>query len=232
LEARPPYGGADVTPADLIVENARVRTLDPESPAASAVALLDGLIVAVGDRTETASWRGARTDVVDLAGATLLPGLVDSHLHPFLGTDQARCADLTGLRRLDEVLEACDRAFRTRDLLDSGAVLTLGSDWPVARFDPRRGMGWARLRREPGACDALPNGGDQALTPLEALAGYTTAPALTVGEQRLSGRIAPGFRADLTAMAADPVDTPADDLLDLPVVLTVVDGQIVHRADC
>lgn len=126
--------------------------------------------------------------------------------------------------------ERCDRAFRTRDILDTGALLTLGTDWPVARYDPRRAMAWARLRREPGARDAdacLPG---QALTALETLYGYTAAPALTVGEGALNGRIAPGYRADLTGFAADPVETGADDLLDLPVTLTVVDGEIVHYA--
>ena len=36
--------------------------------------------------------------------------------------------------------------------------------------------------------------------------------------------------ADLTAMAADPVDSPADDLVDVPIVLTLVDGEVVHRS--
>jgi predicted amidohydrolase YtcJ len=108
-------------------------------------------------------------------------------------------------------------------------VLALGSDWPVARFDPRRGMAWARLRREPGDRDALPYGGNQVLTPLESLAGYTTAAAATLGEAHLNGRIAPGYRADLTALELDPVEAAADELLDVPVALTVVDGEIVHR---
>jgi predicted amidohydrolase YtcJ len=126
--------------------------------------------------------------------------------------------------------ERCDRAFRMRDLIDSGARLTLGSDWPVARFDPRRGMAWARLRREPGERDGLPYNSDQVLTPLEALEGYTSGAAYTVSDERVSGRIAPGFRADLTALTDDPVEVPADDLTDVPVVLTVVDGEIVYRA--
>jgi hypothetical protein len=126
--------------------------------------------------------------------------------------------------------DRCDRAFRTRDLLDSGAVLTLGSDWPVARYDPRRGLAWAQLRREPGRSG--PGYGEaQALTAPEALAGYTTAPAFTVGEEHLNGRIAPGLRADLTAWGSDPVEVPADELLDVSVVLTVVDGEIVHRTN-
>ena len=49
------------------------------------------------------------------------------------------------------------------------------------------------------------------------------------GEQQVGGRIAPGMRVDLTGLAADPVDCPADELPDAPVRLTVVDGDVVFR---
>jgi predicted amidohydrolase YtcJ len=71
---------------------------------------------------------------------------------------------------------------------------------------------------------------EQALDGEAALAGYTTASALVVGEEHDGGRIAPGLRADLTGFAADPVDTPGDELVDLPVRLTVVGGRVVHQA--
>jgi predicted amidohydrolase YtcJ len=123
------------------------------------------------------------------------------------------------------------RAFRTGDLLRSGALVPLGSDWPVAPADPRYGMAWARLRRHPGLPTQPVFEPEQAMSASDALAGYTTAAAATVGETEIGGRIAPGLRADLTAFAADPVDLPADELPDLPVLLTVVDGKVVHRAD-
>ena len=122
------------------------------------------------------------------------------------------------------------RAFRTGDLIRAGAVLPLGSDFPVAPYDPRYGMAWARLRRRPGDRDALVLEPEQRLTGEQALAGYTTAAATVVGEDDRSGRIAPGMRADLTGFASDPVDTPADDLVDVPIRLTVVAGRVVHRA--
>jgi predicted amidohydrolase YtcJ len=125
--------------------------------------------------------------------------------------------------------ERCDRGFRTREILDSGAILALGSDWPVARFDPRLGMGWARLRRDAGHPELGQYNPEQALSGLETLAGYTTAPAVIVGESHRQGRIAPGFRADLSAFAEDPVEIDADELPTLPVVLTVVDGRVVFR---
>jgi predicted amidohydrolase YtcJ len=126
--------------------------------------------------------------------------------------------------------ERSGRAFRTAELRRSGAVLALGSDWPVAGHDPRQGMAWARLRRRPGdrtATGYLPH---QCLTALEALEGYTTQAALAVNDQGIAGRIAPGYRGDLTAFAGDLVECDADDLPDLPVAMTVVDGRMVWRA--
>jgi predicted amidohydrolase YtcJ len=126
--------------------------------------------------------------------------------------------------------ERTARAWRTRELLASGALLPLGSDWPVAQYDPRVGMAWARLRRMPGDRDAPVFEPEQALTGLQALAGYTLANAAVAGEDDVAGRIAPGFRADVTAFATDPADCDADELVDLAVLLTVVDGRVVHRA--
>ncbi|MFN8123982.1 MAG: amidohydrolase family protein [Thermoleophilia bacterium] len=114
-----------------------------------------------------------------------------------------------------------------RDLMDAGAVVALGSDWPVTPADPRVGMAWARLRRRPGSGDA-PYRPDQAMTGEEALAGYTAAAAWVAGEEAVSGRVAPGMRADLTGFAADPVTLPADELPALPVTLTVSAGEVTH----
>ncbi len=125
--------------------------------------------------------------------------------------------------------ERQQRAFRSGDLKRAGAVVALGSDWMVAPFDPRLGMAWARLRRRPGHPERPSILPEQRLTPLEALHGYTTLAAYTISEESISGRIKPGYRADLTAFAADPVDIDADALLDLPVLMTVVDGDIVYR---
>ena len=121
-------------------------------------------------------------------------------------------------------------AFRAQTLRSSGAILALGSDWMVAPFDPRLGMAWARLRRTPGRLEMPPRAGDQSLTALQTLEGYTTGAAATISEDDVSGRIKPGYRADLTGFAADPVETEADELLDLPVLMTIVDGRIVHEA--
>jgi predicted amidohydrolase YtcJ len=125
--------------------------------------------------------------------------------------------------------ERCERAFPIRSLRESGAAISLGSDWPVARYDAREGLAAARLRRPPGERDRAPYD-DQAIDGLAALEGYTTGAAFVGGDEHRLGRVRTGFCADLSVFAEDPVDCDADDLVDLPVILTVVDGEVVHRA--
>ena len=89
---------------DLILTRGNVITFDPGRPAASAVAITGGRITAVGDHDDVRQWRGNRTEVIDLDGATLTPGLTDSHMHPAMGLemtaglDLSGCTDLAGVR--------------------------------------------------------------------------------------------------------------------------------------
>jgi predicted amidohydrolase YtcJ len=123
-----------------------------------------------------------------------------------------------------------ERAFRTGDLARSGATLPLGSDWMVADYDPRYGLAWARLRRTPGERGRTPLLPAQALSAEQALLGYTVHAARVNGDEQVYGRLKPGLRADITAFAEDPVDADPDELPDVPVELTVVDGTIVFAA--
>ncbi|WP_338337874.1 amidohydrolase, partial [Xanthomonas citri] len=69
---------------DLVIRNARITTLDPRQPNATAIAVADGRIVAVGDDAQImALAKGART--IDAQGRRLLPGLNDSHTHLIRG---------------------------------------------------------------------------------------------------------------------------------------------------
>ncbi len=125
--------------------------------------------------------------------------------------------------------ERAGHGWRVRDLLDAGALVVLGSDWPVAHYDARAIMAAAQLRRPVEHDGAAPVGPDQALSPAQALAGYTRAPALATADAR-RGAIRVGAAADLTAVGTDPLAAPPADLAAAPVVLTVVDGVPVHRA--
>ena len=71
--------------ADLILHNAKVLTVDSNFSIRQAVAIKGNRIVMVGSSREVLeAERGARTRVIDLGGRTLLPGLIDSHLHPLM----------------------------------------------------------------------------------------------------------------------------------------------------
>ncbi|MBW8804673.1 MAG: amidohydrolase [Catenulisporales bacterium] len=67
--------------ADLIVRAGRIHTLDAAGTVASSLAVVGDEIAAVGDDRETAVLLGPSTEVVDLGGRTVVPGLHDSHLH-------------------------------------------------------------------------------------------------------------------------------------------------------
>ncbi|MFF6783200.1 amidohydrolase family protein [Streptomyces sp. NPDC012510] len=114
------------------------------------------------------------------------------------------------------------RGWRLRDLREAGAVVALGSDWPIAHHDARAVLATAR-----GPKGAASSGAG--LTGLQALEGCTTHAALAAGEGHTAGRIAEGFRADLTALGVDPVEAGADEVAEAPVLLTVTGGHVVHR---
>ena len=74
-------------PALTIFTARRIHTMDESLPVATAVAVADGRIVAVGSLDDMAPWREGRSVTVDerFAKQVLLPGLIDNHIHPFLG---------------------------------------------------------------------------------------------------------------------------------------------------
>ena len=127
--------------------------------------------------------------------------------------------------------ERAGRAFRCRDLADAGARLALGSDWPIAPFDPRGIIADAQLRRPHGHGEIAPVLPGQSLSARTALAGYTIRAAEAAGLADVSGRIRVGNRADLSSFGLDPLVATPDEFAQAPVPLTVVDGAVVHRAE-
>jgi len=69
----------------LILRNGRLTTLDEQRPTASAVAIAGDRIAAVGDEKEVMKLASSKTQVVDLAGRRVIPGLHDSHTHLIRG---------------------------------------------------------------------------------------------------------------------------------------------------
>ncbi|MGW7053201.1 amidohydrolase [Streptomyces sp. NPDC054887] len=99
------------TPADLVLVNARIHTVDARLPHARALAVRDGRIAWLGGDAGAARWTGPDTEVLDAGGRLVLPGFIDAHNHVRLGSDDA-CVQLAGVRTLDGVHERI-RAWRT-----------------------------------------------------------------------------------------------------------------------
>jgi predicted amidohydrolase YtcJ len=101
--------------ADLVVLNGDIYTGDPDRPRVEALAVHDGIVVALGDsRSITERHRGPETEVLDLQGKAAIPGLIDAHAHlENLGTF-LRTVDLVGTRSPDEVAERVHAATSNR----------------------------------------------------------------------------------------------------------------------
>lgn len=100
---------------DLVVTNARIYTSDVNRPVAEALAVRGGRIAFVGSNRGALALAGPRTERLDLAGKTVIAGMVDAHAH-LLGLGQAlRTVDLTGTRSYDEVVaRVAERAKTAR----------------------------------------------------------------------------------------------------------------------
>lgn len=93
--------------ADLVLTGARIHTVHPGAPRATALAVADGRILAVGSDEEVAAHRGEATTVRELGGAFVMPGIVDAHNH-HASAGKADLFELTFSAEAgyDEILEA------------------------------------------------------------------------------------------------------------------------------
>ena len=121
-------------------------------------------------------------------------------------------------------------AYAFRDLLNTGTVLSLGSDCPVASPNPFWGIHAAATRQRR---DGTPPGGwrpEQRLTVTEAVWGYTMGPAHAAGLSARQGSLTPGKLADLIVLDRDIFAIPPREVYDTQVLLTIFGGRAVFHA--
>ncbi len=103
--------GPSVEPADLVITGAHVDTMNPASPSAQSVAVRAGRIVFVGDDAGAQSFVGEKTQVLQADGATVLPGLIDAHIHLMEGAlvmDDCSFDDAQlSLEQIAPIISAC-----------------------------------------------------------------------------------------------------------------------------
>lgn len=121
-------------------------------------------------------------------------------------------------------------AYAWHSVLDAGAKVAFGSDFPVEDPEPLMGLYAARTRQDAAG---KPEGGwlpEQRVSGEEALRGFTTGAAWAEFAEGSRGLLKEGFDADFVALSADPVDDAPAKLLSAKVLLTVSDGREVFRA--
>ena len=120
------------------------------------------------------------------------------------------------------------RLYPFKSMLKAGLHLGGGSDAPVSILDPRLGLKSAVLR-----CSRSGQvlGPDEALTMDQALRLYTQGSAYLSFDEGHNGVIGLGRRADFTILGRDPRAVAPEEVPDIPVKMTVVDGQVVYRGE-
>ena len=122
--------------ADAVLLNGKIVTLDAATPIAEALAVRDGRIVAVGRSAEIRALAGPATKVIELAGRTVIPGLIDSHMHAiraalFYATE----VNWIGTKSIPE---AMDRIKAAAQRARPGQWIIVAGGWTEQQFQEKR----------------------------------------------------------------------------------------------
>ena len=141
---------ASAQPADLVLRGGRVITVDAAWRIAEAIAVRDGRFASVGTNAEIAGFVGPSTQVIELNGRTVVPGLIDTHLHQILTALNAPAVQLLSARSIADVQKAiAARAAQTppgqwviassgwhESILEEGRMPTRQELDPVSPINP------------------------------------------------------------------------------------------------
>ena len=117
-------------PADLIIVNATVHTMDSNQPKAEAVATLGNRVAAVGLTEEVRQLAGKKTRVIDAGGRLVLPGFNDAHVHFLMGGFQLANVDLRDAKSPQEFAE---RIQKFAEKVPAGQWI-VGGEWDHERW--------------------------------------------------------------------------------------------------
>lgn len=118
-------------PADLVLRNGKIVTMNPAAPAARAMAVSGGRIAAIGGEDAIQPWIGPKTRVIDLHGMTAIPGFIEGHGH-FTGVGEFRMGlDLRDARTWDEIVARVGRAVKEA----KPGEWIVGRGWHQSKWD-------------------------------------------------------------------------------------------------
>jgi hypothetical protein len=122
-----------VPEADLIIFGGNIYTVEMGQPKVEALAVKNDKILAVGDLKNIEKYKGAKTELLDLKGKTLIPGFVESHAHLLGLGKQQRQLDLSNVKNYDELLALVAKAAKNTP---KGEWI-LGRGWHQSKWDPK-----------------------------------------------------------------------------------------------
>src|ERR1700693_1547518 len=137
----PPLMASDAPPppADMIIINARVYTVNPQHQWAEAIAVRGDKIIAVGDRKQIEALRGPATKAIDAAPRLLLPGFTDCHIHFMDGSLGLTRVDLNGATTVAEIqkrVKAYADAHPSQPPAQPNDAWIQGMGWTYPTFAP------------------------------------------------------------------------------------------------
>jgi predicted amidohydrolase YtcJ len=133
LAAAGACSGAEGDGADLVIRGGTIITVDESNPEVQALAAIDGRIVALGTNDEIDAFVGASTEVVELNGATAVPGLIEGHAH-YMGVGQSTLQlNLMDVANWGEVVDMVAAAVAQAE----EGVLITGRGWHQEKWDER-----------------------------------------------------------------------------------------------
>jgi len=122
--------------ADTVLINGKILTVDSQSSVREAIAIRGGRILAVGTTADIRKLAGPSTRSIDLQGDTVIPGLIDSHLHAIRAAlSFSTEVNWIGARSLPEALSRVHQAAQT---MKPGSWLIVAGGWNVDQFQERR----------------------------------------------------------------------------------------------
>ncbi|MBX9761023.1 MAG: amidohydrolase family protein, partial [Beijerinckiaceae bacterium] len=123
---------AAAQPADLLIVNANVVTLDRQTPLARAIAITGDRIAGVFAGEAPASLMGDKTRRIDAGGRTIIPGLIDSHIHAIrAGLTFANEVSFEGARTVGEAMNRIERAAKRNS---AGEWIVVAGGWTPQQF--------------------------------------------------------------------------------------------------
>jgi hypothetical protein len=140
--------GAFAQSAGTVLVNGKIVTADGRSSVHEALAVRDGKILATGTTAEIRKLAGPQTRVIDLAGRTVIPGLIDSHMHAIRAAlSFSTEVNWIGAKSLTEALGRIREAAQSRK---PGSWLIVAGGWDVNQFQEKRPPTQAELEAAAG----------------------------------------------------------------------------------